>query len=169
MFSPTAKDIIEDKASELIAIQLQKLKRGNSARSLTKLKKYEKYVCAACIIQRYYRSYRIHNHFTTILKLKSMKRKKQQLKRLKKEKEREEQASLTSVSFQNQSQTQQTQLLHPPPTDTDRVKRDMKNLKKVMSGKANFDEKMSFWRKCIELRRAHGSYSTEVGVYVYVY
>lgn len=123
-------------AAEALAIILQRYTRGVIARRVVQLLIWERYQRSAFVIQNIYRRYRLNDRFNSII------RHSIQNKRNKNDK---------ILEYQNDQEILSKE---------GKLKKTI--IDKIQSSRTTFDDKVFFWRKAIELRRAHGKYPTDV-------
>lgn len=116
------------------AASLQRLHRGKRGRDDARLLRWERFHRAAFIIQNAYRMYRVKDSFRKAIHRRLHKRNKKNAKEISSQKLEE---SNTSSNGKN-------------------------CVDNIFNLRASFEDKLTFWRKALELRRAHPQYPTDV-------
>ncbi len=128
----TKKWIVDAKTLESLALILQKYTRSKLARKRVILLRWERFQRAAYVIQHKYRTYRLQDAFRKAIHRRLESRRKKNL-----------------IILKNQRRD-----------DTDSKSKNI--IENIFSIRASFEDKLAFWRKAVELRRAHNQYPTDV-------
>ena len=128
----TRKWIVDAKILEELALMLQKYTRSKLARKRVILLRWERFQRAAYVIQHKYRTYRLQDAFRKAIHRRLESRKKKNM-----------------ILLKNQRRD-----------DTDSKSKNI--IENIFGVRASFEDKLAFWRKAVELRRAHNQYPTDV-------